>query len=120
MKKFLIILLFVVSCADEYTYREIAKEPSKEWIGKTVIIKFGQFGNVLSNKEFKVKIVAIETTRLLKKDEKSEKYFLTEQAFHKTYKNRIYFEWFKLGFGKGIVSCKEVIKKNRRKGKGQF
>lgn len=82
--------------------------PSEKWIGKTIKINFGRFSSMFSKKSFTVKIKEVKLDKSNLGDQKyfvTEKPYMTNQSLSVDY---IYFKWFNLDDGEGIVSCVEV------------
>ncbi len=105
---FIMMSISLLSCGGEpYKYRDLG-EPSEKWIGKTVKIEFGDFGDSYAHKAFIVKIKELKTVNTMKFD---VKYFVTEKPFvyEPTPVSAIYFHWFELGDKNGIISYKEAI-----------
>jgi hypothetical protein len=105
---FVMMYLSLLGCRGEpYKYRDLG-EPSEKWIGKTVKIEFGDFGETYAHKAFIVKIKELKTVNTMKFE---VKYFVTEEPFVNapTPVSAIYFHWFELGDKNGIISYKEAI-----------
>lgn len=100
-------LSFLMCKGEPYQYRDLG-EPSEKWIGKTVKIEFGDFGETYAYKSFIVKIKEVKKVDSLKYE---VKYFVTEKPYIQspTPVNTIYFHWFELGDKTGIISYKEAV-----------
>jgi hypothetical protein len=74
--------------------------PSNGWVGKTIRVRFGSFASTFANNTYTVKINGI-------KSDSSGTMFTTDTYTDKGH-NYLYWEWFRMKPGAGIVDVCEV------------